>query len=263
MRLETLIEQNYHKLNENDLYIWDYIRTHPDECREISIDALSNACCISHTTILRFAKKLGLSGFSELKLVLKWQSCPKTIFCPDEITRTIQDYQQTMEYLCTVDLSDLFSLIQQAGQIYIYGSGSVQQRAARDLKEKFFHSRKLMHVIEGETEMRKLTHRLREKDLMIFISLSGNNPFVNHTAETLKKMGRTIVSICRVQSNRLIYLSDINIPFFTHAVDIGREIQIWPTNMLFQLNDFLLLRYLEFLDQRGRLQPGCEASQKM
>ena len=152
MRLETLIEQNYHRLNENDLYIWEYIRIHPRECRDISIDALSGACCTSHTTILRFAKKLGLSGFSELKVILKWQEQPGSAFHPDELTRTMQDYQQTMEYLCTVDFSDLFALIQQAGQIYIYGSGSVQQRAARDLKEKFFHSHKLMHIVEGETD---------------------------------------------------------------------------------------------------------------
>jgi len=55
MHLEQLIEQNYHKLNESDLYIWNHIRTHPDECRDISIDALSEACCVSHTTILRWA----------------------------------------------------------------------------------------------------------------------------------------------------------------------------------------------------------------
>lgn len=253
MRLETLIGQNYHRLNENDLYIWEYIRTHPRECRDISIDALSGACCTSHTTILRFAKKLGLSGFSELKVILKWQEQPGSAFHPDELTRTMQDYQQTMEYLCTVDFSDLFALIQQAGQIYIYGSGSVQQRAARGLKEKFFHSHKLMHIVEGETEMRKLAARLRENDLMIFISLSGNNIFVNQVAELLKKNGRTVVSICRVQSNRLIYLSDINIPFFSHAIEIDQAVPIWPTNMLFQVNDFLLLRYLEFLDRQGRL----------
>ena len=253
MHLEQLIEQNYHKLNESDLYIWNHIRTHPDECRDISIDALSEACCVSHTTILRFAKKLGLSGFSELKVILKWQKGPKRAFRQDELARTMQDYQQTMEYLCTIDLSDLFTLIQQARHIYIYGSGSVQQRAARDLKEKFFHSRKLMHIVEGPTEMQKLAGRLLENDLMIFISLSGNNHFVNQIAEQLHKNGRTIVSICRIQSNRLIHLSDINIPFFTHALEIERATPIWPTNMLFQINDFLLLRYLEFLDKQGQL----------
>ena len=40
MRLEDLIEQNYHKLSANELYIWEYIRQHPAECRTISIDQL-------------------------------------------------------------------------------------------------------------------------------------------------------------------------------------------------------------------------------
>lgn len=254
MRLEDLIEQNYHKLNESDLYVWKYIRAHPEECREISIDTLSASCCISHTTILRFAKKLGLSGFSELKMILKWQdAAPKVSFHTDELTRAIQDYQQTMEYLSTVDLSDFFTLLQKAGKVYIYGSGSVQRRAARDLKEKFFNSRKLMHIIEGETEMMKLSDRLRENDLMILISLSGNNPFVNRMAEKIKKNGHTVVSICRVQSNRLIYLSDINIPFFAHKIEMESAVPIWTCNMLFQVNEFLLLRYLEFLSRGGLL----------
>lgn len=250
MRLEDLIEQNYHRLNENDLYIWDYIRRHPAECRSISIDALSAACCISHTTILRFAKKLGLGGFSELKMILRWQDTGPGALHPDEVTRTMQDYQQTMEYLSTVDLSDLFSLIQNARQIFIYGSGAVQRLAARDLKDKFFHSHKLMHIIEGETEMRKLSVRLHENDLMILISLSGNNTFVNKIAETLHKQGCPIVSICRIQSNRLIYLSDINIPFFSHAIEMERAVTLWPSNPMFLVNEFLLLRYLEFLENR-------------
>lgn len=253
MRLEDLIEQNYHRLNGNDLYIWEYIRKHPAECRNISIDALSAACCISHTTILRFAKKLGLGGFSELKMILRWQDAGPGVLHPDELTRTMQDYQQTMEYLSTVDFTDLFTLIQNARQIFIYGSGSVQRLAARDLKDKFFHSHKLMHIIEGETEMRKLSARLREHDLVILISLSGNNAFVNKIAETLHKQGCPIVSICRVQSNRLIYLSDINIPFFSHAIEMERAVTIWPSNPMFLVNEFLLLRYLEFLEKNGQL----------
>lgn len=70
---------------------------------------------------------------------------------------------------------------------------------------------------------------------------------MNQIAEQLHKNGRAIVSICRIQSNRLIHLSDINIPFFTHAVEVNDAAPIWPTNMLFQINDFLLLRYLSFL----------------
>ena len=247
MRLEDLIEQNYHKLSANELYIWEYIRKHTDECRTISIDQLSAACNISHTTILRFAKKLGLKGFSELKVVLKWQEPSGSgVFPSDTIARTVQDYRQTLEYISSVELSDLFSLMDGAGKTYVYGSGSVQQLAARDLKQKFFNANKLLHVIEGEEEMRKLVERVGETDLVILISLSGDNEFVNQTAECVKQRGGVVASICRIQSNRLIYLSDINIPFFTHHIDLGGTMEYWPSNLLFQINEFLILRYLQY-----------------
>ena len=252
MRLENLIEQNYHKLSENELYIWDYIRHHPAQCRDISIDHLAEACNISHTTILRFAKKLGLKGFSELKVILKWQEPTEGGFQQDEIERTMQDYQQNLEYISSVELTDLFTLIDRAGKIYLYGSGSVQQLAAVDLKQKFFTGNKLMHVIEGEEEMRKLAEHIGENDLIILISLSGDNVFVNQMAEQIKANGGLVVSICRIQSNRLIYLSDINIPFFTHRVENGMGVEYWPSNLLFQINEFLALRYLQYCDRKRR-----------
>ena len=249
MRLEDLIEQNYHKLSENELYIWEYIRQHPAECRSISIDQLAAACNISHTTILRFARKLGLKGFSELKVVLKWQEpSDGSVFPRDTIERTVQDYRQTLEYISTVELSDLFSLIDRAGKTYVYGSGSVQQLAAIDLKQKFFTANKLLHVIEGEEEMRQLLERINEGDLVFLISLSGDNDFVNQAAEQVKRRGGVVASICRIQSNRLIYLSDINLPYSTHQIDLGGEMEYWPSNLLFQINEFLILRYLQYRD---------------
>mgnify|MGYP000968047963 CR=1 FL=1 len=36
MRLEELINKNYNRLNENDLYIWQYISAHRKECEKLS-----------------------------------------------------------------------------------------------------------------------------------------------------------------------------------------------------------------------------------
>lgn len=252
MKLETLIEQNYHKLSENELHIWDYIQRNPTSCRELSIDQLAQACNISHTTILRFARKLGLKGFSELKVILKWQELSGDGFQPDEIERTIQDYRQNMEYISSVNLTDLFTLLDQASKIYIYGSGNAQRLAAHDLKQKFFMANKLMHVVAGKEEMFRLVDLLGENDVVILISLSGDNVFVNQMAERIKDNKGVVVSICRIQSNRLIYLSDINIPFFTHCAKTGAGVEYWPTNMLFQVNEFLALRYLQYQDIKRR-----------
>lgn len=41
MTLDKLVEDNYHQLNENDLYIWQYILHHKRECQRISIKDLA------------------------------------------------------------------------------------------------------------------------------------------------------------------------------------------------------------------------------
>lgn len=253
MTLQELVEQNYHKLSDNDLHIWQYICANEAKCQEMSIDELAADCHISHTTILRFVRKLGLKGFGELKFVLRWQSQQETTkFQPAEIERVAQDYQQTLEYIRTVDLNDLFYVLEHARTIYVYGSGSIQQLAAYDLRRVFFIAKWLIRTIDGPDEMLQVLPRVDEQDVIIFISLSGNNEFVNRIAEQLKRQGRIVISICRIQSNRLIYFSDFNIPFFTHQVQTGHKSDYWAMRQIFLINEFLLLRYLQYLDEQHR-----------
>ena len=90
MTLDKLVEDNYHQLNENDLYIWQYILHHKRECQRISIKDLARNCNVSHTSILRFTKKLGLEGFSELKVHLKWDLAQKPNFKPRNAGHVVQ-----------------------------------------------------------------------------------------------------------------------------------------------------------------------------
>ena len=48
MTLDKLVEDNYHQLNENDLYIWQYILHHKRECQRISIKDLARNCNVKY-----------------------------------------------------------------------------------------------------------------------------------------------------------------------------------------------------------------------
>jgi RpiR family transcriptional regulator, glv operon transcriptional regulator len=71
MRLEELVNKFHQHLNQTDEMIWKYIYHHKIECRKMSIHQLAAACNVSSTTIVRFAQKLSLDGFSDLKTMLK------------------------------------------------------------------------------------------------------------------------------------------------------------------------------------------------
>ena len=51
MKLEELVNRNYQQLNDNDLYIWNYIIHHRKECERLSIDELALRCSVSRSTI--------------------------------------------------------------------------------------------------------------------------------------------------------------------------------------------------------------------
>ena len=131
MKLEKLINDNYEKLNENDLYIWSYILHHKEECKNISIQELAARCNVSHTTIIRFTKKIGLEGYSELKIYLKWDSEKKETFNSREIEKAYQDYMKTMDVIMEQNLTKLFENVRTfLEKIYAYGVGLLFKKHA-------------------------------------------------------------------------------------------------------------------------------------
>lgn len=67
-KLDLLINENYHKLNNIDLHILNFIKNNQGLCSESSIAELAKSCNVSTATILRTARKLNLSGYSELSI---------------------------------------------------------------------------------------------------------------------------------------------------------------------------------------------------
>lgn len=73
MKLEALVSRHYDELNPNDLIIWRYITQNKEQCLNMTIEALAQLCNVSRSTVMRFAQKIGLSGYSELKACLRFE----------------------------------------------------------------------------------------------------------------------------------------------------------------------------------------------
>lgn len=183
MTLDKLVEDNYHQLNENDLYIWQYILHHKRECQRISIKDLARNCNVSHTSILRFTKKLGLEGFSELKVHLKWDLAQKPNFKPRIIDDTYHEFIETMERMKNRDLTNIMEMIEKAERVFVYGTGVVQANMAGELRRVFLYTNKVFHAVGNGTEIDTILNNVTKNDLFIIISLSGDN----ETAVTLAR----------------------------------------------------------------------------
>ena len=203
MTLETLVYDNYKNLNENDKYIWSYILNNKKDCESMSIQQLASKCNVSHTTILRFAQKLGLNGYSELKFYLKMENKKTHKFEKCEILNLSDEIKKTIDTLIKTDFLPLCKVLDESEKIYAFGSGELQNNAIKELKRNFLPIGKLVNVIEGDEEMDIITNLMTENDMIFFMSLSGENKRVNYFAQKLKEKGTRIVSITQSGNNTL------------------------------------------------------------
>ncbi len=64
------IQDSYPSFGRGERKLADWILKHPSELIALSISELAAACGCGDATVIRFAKKLGLSGYQELKITV-------------------------------------------------------------------------------------------------------------------------------------------------------------------------------------------------
>ena len=134
--LSELIVKHYDKLNKNDLYLCQFISTHKKECSSLTIEELAAKSHISRSSILRFAQKLSLRGYSELKVYLKLdveQERPSSL---DVLTEVCDDYHRAIEDFKSRNCDKICRILYEAGRIFVYATGSMQASVGRELQRK-------------------------------------------------------------------------------------------------------------------------------
>lgn len=253
MKIEEIVEEKYSILNDNDKYIWKFILNHKDECQKISIKELAKKCNVSHTTILRFAHKLGFEGYSEMKIHLKWDKIgDENSFSESKIKGVCDDVQAIMKKIQEEDFDDMFEIIKKAGKIYVTGTGDFQKNAARELQRNMLYAGKLIYTVQGEDEKNFILNYLNDNDIFILISFSGNNESFNQFAYKLKKRGIKTISFTVLSSSELSIITDFNISLYTHKILLSKDSrQFYPLSQIFIIFDIIMLKYVSYIQKNN------------
>lgn len=245
--MEELIQKKFDSLNESDMQIWAYIVSHKDICKKISIQQLAVFCHVSHTTILRFAKKLGFSGYSEMRSFLKWEDKAEILYEEKDMDRNANSFVSSIRRLEDKNMDSVCQMIEDAERIYTQGSGSIQKLAAKELKEKFLYQGVFINTVEGGVEFELIQENLISKDLVIFISLSGKNEKQIKKAKEVKEKGAKILLIAMEGKGELYDLADETLTFHVEEIrTVGYGYVYYPTLHFHIVNEFLTLKYMEY-----------------
>ncbi|MGN1014734.1 MAG: MurR/RpiR family transcriptional regulator [Butyricicoccus sp.] len=247
MTLETLVQQHYDEMSASDHRIWQYISHNRERCRTLSLHQLADDCEVSHTTVLRFLQLLGMEGYSEFKVFLKWGEQSAPVIDERSVEKNSFDLSRTTDGIERMDCTELFQRLESAKNVYAYGSGSVQKAAAKVLKNYFILNEKLVHVIEGREERMMALLQMKAGDVIFLFSVSGNNPSMNAYASKLRERGLYLVSVCQGGANDLAKLCDFHLPFYTQRVDVGRHgLNYYSSAGMFLIVETLMLKYAAY-----------------
>lgn len=253
MDLNQLINTHYEKLNETDLVIWRYICTHIQAYREWTMHSLAKGCSTSETVVSRFCKKLGFEGFSELKILLKWQEVDRRNPSFELLSRVYQDYFLTLDTLQRFNFSPLFGFFDRPGKVFLYGTGTAQRRAAAELKRLFAGIGKPLFLLRNAAELELIAGQPPEEgSALIVFSLSGNNAAVNPVVRRLREQGFAIIAVTSYEDNALAKLSDAHLYYYNHRIPIGcgPEEDTSLCAPFFLISEILFIRYVESRSRR-------------
>lgn len=242
--LKTMILKNNDKLNDSEKKIIQFVVSNPKSCSKLSLSKLAKKLYVSESAIFRLCKKLGLSGYSELKFDLdelaSSQSGSIKVHSDfaNDLTKANEDVSK---YFHSLDLTNLYEDFDSSHTIYIFSTGWQQQLIAQYLAHELFmvgiHTTILPSAID---ELKAACRYAKKGDVLFIISFTGDSAIINDEIAKIKIENDkfVLVSFTNMKQNKLASLTQYNMYFPTVVFVEGpnsREVAFTPAYYLVDL----------------------------
>ena len=213
-------------LSKHEFSVLQYIYAHPEDVLSMSIQQLSSEVGYSATTVLRLCKKLGFSGYSELKYSLK--DLLQSPAPPSSPPRHTQQYQKeildnmekelvaTASFINHEHLLDIIHLIDSDRPMYLFSPGGITGIPVKYLQRLLFiMGRKQVFMLESTKLGEHVVKNLDSNCILFLISTSGAFAPTIRLARIAAINRVCIIAISPYETNTLSNLAQYNLRFFT------------------------------------------------
>ena len=214
------IKMLYNEMGKAERQIADWIEKNPGKIISLSIVELAEQCKCSEATIVRFSKRLGLSGYQELKISLAsdgGESHVSTHITAEDTSFDIYEkvcndiylsLEKTKKSLNPDLLEFAAEKICKANKIVIFGLGN-SASVAIDASHKFLRAG-LNAVAYTDNHMQVIAaSHLSENDLAIAISHSGSSKDIVEALKISKEHGASTITITNKGKSPILRHTDI------------------------------------------------------
>lgn len=210
-------------LNDTDDMIIDYIRSHRGDIQKMSIQKVAAELYIAPNAVMRLSKKLGYSGFAELKFSIQNENQPakdgKTI-SSQLLEQLPNNIVKTLDIIDHGVLKRVISMMHHANCCIFAGVGDSTYFCEMLGKNLRCLERSVQYYQQIHDMFYAVNHGSKE-DLLIVISARGEHERMVQLARRAGEVGMPVVSITHFCDNSLAKLADINLYFWGEDREVG------------------------------------------
>ena len=226
--IENIIKSLENNLSESEKVIAMYVIKNKKIIGEITSTELAKKIGVSQSSIIKFIKKIGFSGYVAFKLQLERDLGNKKSLLKnkihseidledslEEVTKktlaeTVEALNTTVEMIDYKNFEIIIEKIRESGRILIIGTG-MSSIVARDLELKLMKIKiDTVHYESKQMQLMKLS-TMDVNDLIIVISHRGETQEILDVVSIAKEMNICVISITSIGKNTLSSLSDYSI----------------------------------------------------
>lgn len=202
-------------LSQSEYEVLEYIYKHKNEVLNMSIKELSSSTFFSTATIMRLCKKLKLSGFSELKYMLRREM--KTTSQKELETYPVEemseifcnDLHETCGLLHPSNVQKLVEYLLSDKRIHFFAKGITM--STLKYFSKYLLSCNRANICYEDTHIAYLaTQQMNENDIVIVASKSGSTTQVIKLVQMAKARNAIVIAFVGIGKTPLSALADVN-----------------------------------------------------
>ena len=230
MTLEELVNQHHTQLNENDLYILNFIFQNMELCQGKTVSEIAQLSNASASSIIRIVQKLGFKGYSVFRYFLRNELDRKdrasvintnkigSSVVLEDVTSTIRLFEQNKF------IEDIYKLMATSNRIYAYATGYGQSLMLKEFSRCLINVGIHLIIIPGQIELNLISNTLKPNDLLFIVSLSGNVSKLKTDIQTVQLKGTPIISITLFSQNELSHMAKYSL--YYQVSNINQETRL-------------------------------------
>lgn len=247
MSLSELINKNYDKLNESDIYFFNFVRDNMESFQKMKISTLAKQINMSSAGIIKASQKLGFDGFSEFKYYIANEVRNRKIEYKNKLNLNKQsiilsDVVDTSKlYSQNNQIEDIVNCFNNCKRVFAFGTGFSQQLMIKEFIRCMFNDHTMIVYIPTITELENLCSDFDENDLLLFVSFSGDiSEKAINILKQLKIKKVNLVSVSIFTRNTLAKMCDYNLYYQVSTISANNRLN---TSSYITLNLVLALLY--------------------